>query len=517
VSRTAALLALILVPLAAACDKVALLAPTESTITLSVNTTTLPLNGTAEVSATVIEQAGTPVHNGTTVTFTSTVGTMEPREARTEGGIARAIFRANSQSGTAQISAFSGGARVTEPIEIRVGTAAAETVRIRTEPASVPQTGGTVQVVATVVDVSGNALPSVQVIFSSDAGTLSAASATTDQNGEARTSLTTNRQTIVRAQVAGKEATVTIGVVNLPTVTLTSSTPSPTVGTPVQFTITPGATTGGNPIQTITFDPGDGTPPRSIGTSTTTISHTYTSAGTFTARAVVVDTAGLRNETTLTVTVQRPTIIVTINANPTEPTVGQQVTFTANATTTTGGPPITRIDVSFCDGGSISTTPGQSFTRTFSTPGVCTVTARAFDAAGNSGQGQTTVTVRARAALEVTLDAASADPNITTFTCLPQTGYPKTCTATGSFTSPAQSLRVQFTATVSGVATGDAIVEYRWDFDDGTIETTASRFNDHAFARPPAFGGQSRTYVVTVSVRTANGATGSARLTLIVQ
>ena len=77
VSRaTAALFIGLTLGLAAACDKVPLLAPTESTLNLAISTTTLPVNGTAQVVATVIEPAGTPVHNGTMVTFIGSLGTF---------------------------------------------------------------------------------------------------------------------------------------------------------------------------------------------------------------------------------------------------------------------------------------------------------------------------------------------------------------------------------------------------------------------------------------------------------
>ncbi len=69
----------------ASCDQLPLTAPTESIITLNVSTTVVPINGSAEIIASVTESAGTPVHNGTVVTFTSSFGTMEPRE-RTDPG-----------------------------------------------------------------------------------------------------------------------------------------------------------------------------------------------------------------------------------------------------------------------------------------------------------------------------------------------------------------------------------------------------------------------------------------------
>ena len=99
---------------AASCDKVPLFAPTESTITLTASRLALGANLSAELVATVIEQSGTPVQNGTVVTFTTTLGTIEPREALTNGGTATAVLRAGTQSGTATVSAFSGGTRATD-------------------------------------------------------------------------------------------------------------------------------------------------------------------------------------------------------------------------------------------------------------------------------------------------------------------------------------------------------------------------------------------------------------------
>ncbi len=110
------------------CEKMSLVSPTGSTITLTVNKTSVPINGTAEITAAVIESAGTPVQNGTVVTFTSSFGMIEPREARTEGGTARVTFT-GTQSGTAKIGAFSGGAKTAAELEVRVGAAAAESAQ----------------------------------------------------------------------------------------------------------------------------------------------------------------------------------------------------------------------------------------------------------------------------------------------------------------------------------------------------------------------------------------------------
>ena len=72
--------------LVAGCDKVPLLAPTSSTISVSAPTRVLPLGGSVEVTAMVLEQSGTPVQNGTTVLFTTSLGSVSPVEAQTRNG-----------------------------------------------------------------------------------------------------------------------------------------------------------------------------------------------------------------------------------------------------------------------------------------------------------------------------------------------------------------------------------------------------------------------------------------------
>src|SRR5215467_276770 len=69
---------------AVACQKVPLLAPTGSTITLTSSATTLPINGQTDIIAQVIEAAGTPPHSGTHITFTTNLGSVEPSEAETD-------------------------------------------------------------------------------------------------------------------------------------------------------------------------------------------------------------------------------------------------------------------------------------------------------------------------------------------------------------------------------------------------------------------------------------------------
>ena len=96
-------------------------------------------NGVTEIRATVIEESGTPVHNGTTVMFTTTLGTLSPPESRTENGVAKVQFLANGQSGRASVKAISGGA-ASEALELTLGAAATSRVSLTASPTSVPST-----------------------------------------------------------------------------------------------------------------------------------------------------------------------------------------------------------------------------------------------------------------------------------------------------------------------------------------------------------------------------------------
>lgn len=357
----ASALAVVLAVVTGSCDKVPLFAPTNSTITLTLNRTTLPLNGTAAVTATVIRSAGHSVQNGTLVTFVSNLGTFDPAEVETEGGRATTTFIAGTQSGTALLSATSGGNRSDE-VQVLVGAAAAERVVVRAEPTSVPVTGGTVQITAVVTDLSGNPLPGAQVIFTSDGGTLSSSSGLTDASGEARVSLTTNRETIVRANVAGKEGTATVRATSLPQVTITGPTTPVTVGNPASFTLStpapPGGTTG-NPIVSITVDFGDGQV-RQVSPGTTSVTNVYHHPGTFVVTARATDSAGLTGSSSTSVVVlERAGIPITLTASPNPATQGAIVTFTV------GNPPANAISYTWDLGdgtGRVTTGPSTQHT-----------------------------------------------------------------------------------------------------------------------------------------------------------
>src|SRR5215470_6477790 len=226
------LAALILLPalfaVVSSCQKVPLLAPSGSVITLTSSATVLPFNGSTMIAAQVIDAAGTPPHSGTHVTFTTTLGTIQPSEAATNtSGIATATFVAGAQSGTATITAISGGSSVGSngAVKILVGSAGVGRVNVSASPVTLSP-GGVSTIAASVLDVNGNPLTTVPVAFSTTAGNLSALQVQTDQNGIALTSLTTSTTATVTASVGAQGSTTPPATTPPPATT----TPPPTGG-----------------------------------------------------------------------------------------------------------------------------------------------------------------------------------------------------------------------------------------------------------------------------------------------
>ncbi len=398
ISRTALLGSLLAALAASACDKVPLLAPTNTTIRLVAGLGVLPVAGSTEITAVVIESAGTAVQNGTVVTFTSSLGTIDPREARTQNGQVTVRFIAGAQSGAAKIGAFSGGSK-SEDIEILVGAAAVGAVSIRAETAFVPSTGGTTGVIAQVIDKGGNPLRGVPVGFSTTAGQLSQSSVLTNDSGEARTELTTSTNSDVTATIGGsttaQTAKVTITARDLPAIAVTAASSlgvanTTETGLPIIFTLTPPANAG---IRTARIDYGDGTS-ENLGAVPAAISrsHVYTRSGSYIVNVTATDAFGFTGTTTLAVVVNdRSTVGVQINAQvPTLPGNGL-VTFTISTTGTISGS-IRTFDWDFGDGSAGTTTTGPATAHRYSA-GTYTVRVRVVTTTGQEGYGETVIRV----------------------------------------------------------------------------------------------------------------------------
>jgi PKD domain/Bacterial Ig-like domain (group 1) len=375
--------------IAGSCDKVPLLAPTASTITLASNSATVQANGVAEIRATVLEVSGTPVHNGTTVSFTTTIGTLSPVEARTVNGVATVQFVGNGQSGEAEIRAASGAAKpdTTVPLKLKVGGFAATKVTLNANPTNISAAGGTSVITANVSDVSGNALAGVSVSFSTTTGSLSSTSALTNQSGNALTTLTTTRDATVTASLAALTATVDVKTTPLPVVSISASD-NPRAGGVTTFTIGAAPAAAGPPLQSVIVNYGDGTTSDLGAVSGTAIraQHVYDEDGTYTASVTARDTFGSSATAATVLVVQAP---LNVSIAVTTVTPAGLATFTA--TVSPPGTPISSFAWSFGDGtGSTTTTPQTSHAYI---RGTYTVTVTATSTNGQTASASTQVII----------------------------------------------------------------------------------------------------------------------------
>jgi hypothetical protein len=392
----------------AACDKVPLLAPTNSTIRLTASVGIVPANGSIDITAIVIEAGGTPVQNGTVVTFSSSLGTIEPREGRTSNGQVTVKYLAGGQSGRATLSAFSGGTK-SDDLEVLVGAAAAAAVTLRADTTVLPSTGGTTALYATVLDTGGNPLRSVPVSFSASTGQVTPGTAVTNEFGEARTDLFTTTKSTVTARVvgggasgggggngggtpapSGATATLDIEVRDVPIIDLAGGTRTAgqpvtwEVGVPIGFTLTP--KTGGNAVRSAVVAFGDGNT-RNVGAilAPTSLAHTYNQTGLFTATVTATDVLNFVGSTSIGVTImQKRTIPVTIVVRS---NLAGLVTFDANTNLVSAeGLPtiiVNEYQWDFGDGTS-TTTSGSSATHRYGA-GNFTVRLRVVSTFGHEG------------------------------------------------------------------------------------------------------------------------------------
>jgi hypothetical protein len=417
----AALGAISILSLAAACDKVPLLAPTGTIITIFPAAPSVPLNGQIEIVATVIENgvaaappatpgtgtggtpapaptattsagAGTPVQNGTLVSFTTTIGRIEPSEARTNNGQVRVRFISTGQSGTATITAFSGGA--SGKLEnLKVGSAAVERLLISATPQTVAPGGGTTTISARVEDVSGSGVPGVGVSFTTDTALLSSSTATTDETGTATITAVVSRTAKITANVAGKTAEVTVNLNPRTGLTLAGPTTPVSAGVPATFTVGVAATAN---VRDVTIDFGDGTR-QSLGaiSASTTIQHTYSREGVFTVRATATEASGFTEQVSTAITIlpgQPPAVTITASNN--NPAPNETVIFTATVTGATST--ILRYEWNFGRDAvpRDASTTGNRATASYRSPGTSIITVRVIQASGPQGEGQTAIVVQ---------------------------------------------------------------------------------------------------------------------------
>jgi len=313
--------------IAAGCsvEKETILAPTDAFMTLRSDVQFVAANATATISAELKKIDGTPAPDGTEIVIQASAGTLDQQKLRVKNGTATATFRAGATTGTVRITASSGA--INAELSLRVGSAPPGNLSIVPGATVLPAGGGETEVVATVSSSTGALVAGAPVSFSATAGTVSASDVTTNERGEARTTLRTPSTATVSATVLGLAASTTVRV-RIPAVVRVSASPSePTVGQAV--TVTVAVTADGSPLAgrlRLVFGDGQTKEVGGIGGSHAS-SYTWTKEGGYNLSAEFTDADGFVTRETVRVTVKAEVVVPpaptpTPTPNPTPPPGG---------------------------------------------------------------------------------------------------------------------------------------------------------------------------------------------------
>jgi adhesin/invasin len=181
---------------------------TRPTVLVSVNPSTVPVEGSSTVTVIARNSDGSPVTAGQTVILTTTLGRLTPNRPVTRAdGTATATLDAGSQSGTATVTAIVGSsAPATATVTI---LEAATDIDVQANPRSIPRSGGEITLTAFVTNSQGLPLQGAPVTFESSHGSLEFTGVVfTDTTGVARNTLTVDNDDV---PVGKDEITVVAG------------------------------------------------------------------------------------------------------------------------------------------------------------------------------------------------------------------------------------------------------------------------------------------------------------------
>jgi chitodextrinase len=240
------------------------------------------------------------------------------------------------------------------------------------------------------------------------------------------------------------------------------------------------STNGGVSCATLcsySWDFGDGTQ----GTGLTT-THQFRVAGTFSVTLTVTDPRGASAAKANSVLVSAPTPpTAAFTISPTPAPTNVDVFFNASGSKPAAGRTITTYTWAFGDG---ATGSGVTTSHRFAGAGTFTITVTVTDDANATAQATQTLTV-----------GGSAANGLAAFIVTPA--------------SPKVGQQVSFDATTSTASTGGSIVSYKYNYGDGTEETTANPVQSHTY-------GAAGTVLVSLQTTDSNGKTSTVTKTLTI-
>jgi uncharacterized repeat protein (TIGR01451 family) len=465
-----------------------LFASSLSTVTLVANPITLPAGDSSVLTATVTDQFGNLVADGTVVSFTTSLGNVSPVTATTIGGAATATL-SSTISGVATVTATVGSLSATALVTFTPG--APFTLTLTAVPSTLPA-GHSSTLTATATDQFGNPVANgTPISFTTSLGTLSSGTAATSGgNASVTLSSTTAGTAAVTATVGSLNATALVTFTLGAPFTLTLTAVPSTLPAGHSSALTATATDQfGNPVANgtpISFTTSLGT--LSSGTAATNGgSASVTLSSTIAGVATVTAAVGSLSATALVTFTPGAPFTLTLTAVPSTLPAGHSSALTATATDQFGNPVANGTPISFTtslgtlSSGTAATSGGSaSVTLSSTISGVATVTA----AVGS---------LSATALVTFTPGA----PFTLTLTAVPSTlpaGHSSalTATATDQFGNPvANGTPISFTTSLGTLSSGTAAT------NGGSASVTLSSTISGVATVTAAVGSLSATALVT--------------------
>jgi len=232
-----------------------------ASMTLSADPTSIPADGSGSTSitASLTDDAGNAVAQGTSVTFSTTLGTLSSGTTTTpdDTGVVIVSLIAGTTAGPVTVTATSNNVTQTTSVTFTEsgGGATASSIKLSADPISVKSDNSDSSIItANVLDASNAVIEGITVVFSAGGGQISASFADTDANGKAQINFSSgtldpsNQVVTITGTVSGLSSQVPVQITGS---TLTLSTDNSNItddgSTTATLTIT-AKNAGGKPV-----------------------------------------------------------------------------------------------------------------------------------------------------------------------------------------------------------------------------------------------------------------------------
>jgi adhesin/invasin len=176
--------------------------------------TQIPVGGSvSSIEAVITDLWGNPVADGTTVSFITDRGTLNPSTTTSADGLASTTLTSGPAAGVATVTAAAGDAQGTAQVTVLPGPP--DSLQLSADPTQIPVGGYTSTLTARVYDQFDNAVADgTAVSFSTSKGSIAPTQMTT-LGGLAQTTLTSGSQSgiaVVTAQAGNTSTSVTVAM-----------------------------------------------------------------------------------------------------------------------------------------------------------------------------------------------------------------------------------------------------------------------------------------------------------------